>query len=128
MKKMLSVIIFTFIISLGIIAIFYQSNNMEKERILKKNRQEVVHLLQNKLEQFNPALDRFVDDDYKTVIGSAIDSNGISTFERGLAKNQKTFGNYIVTYDLEKMKVLSKELIIRDGTYADKWETFQKDS
>ncbi|WP_430787278.1 hypothetical protein VBD025_16030 [Virgibacillus flavescens] len=128
MKNKLVFFIIILLVAFSVVFMFYQNNSMANQKLLEEKRQEVKMLLQEQLETFNPALEAFVDKDYKTVISSEINSEGIVKFERGLTKNKEAFGNYIVKYDLKNMEVLSKELIISNGKeYSDKWNSFKEE-
>ncbi len=105
---------------------FYQSQKMNSSNELEDKRQEVVDQLANNLGAFNPTLAAFVDDDYKSIVASKITSEGTYVFDRGLAENKFPFGNYIVTYDLKDMEIISEELIVTNPKYLDKWRQFKE--
>ncbi|MFD1738734.1 hypothetical protein ACFSCX_19645 [Bacillus salitolerans] len=125
MKHKWPALLFILFITAGIGIMFYHSIEMEKQEQLEEKREEVVKLLQYNLEQFDPTLQSFVDEEYMSVIASAVNSKGLCTFRRGLAKNQDPFGILTVEYDLVKMKVLSIELSISNDKYMDEWENFK---
>ncbi|MBU8908274.1 hypothetical protein [Desertibacillus haloalkaliphilus] len=126
MKRKLPVIIIVIVVLLGIIFMFYQSEKMENSRLLEERRQEVMDKLVNNLSDFNPVLSEFVDDDYKTTIASKISSEGIVEYDRGLAKNEAPFGNYIVEFDLNNMEIVSEELEVTNPDYSEEWREFQE--
>ncbi|MCT8138504.1 hypothetical protein H1D32_12590 [Anaerobacillus sp. CMMVII] len=126
MKNKLTLIITISVISLGTIALIYQSKQMEFQKLLEDKRQELIILLADNLDQFDPTLATFVDDNYKTLITSEISSEGIVELNRGLAKNEEPFGNYIVKYDLENMEVLFVELEVTNQKYSEEWREFIK--
>ncbi|KGX90162.1 hypothetical protein [Pontibacillus marinus] len=126
MKRKLPLISVYFVIILGLILMFYQSQKMNSSNELEDKRQEVVDQLANNLGAFNPTLAAFVDDDYKSIVASKITSEGTYVFDRGLAENKFPFGNYIVTYDLKDMEIISEELIVTNPKYLDKWRQFKE--
>ncbi|WLD94334.1 hypothetical protein [Alkalihalobacillus sp. AL-G] len=93
MKIKLSSFIFMVLICIGLIVMAIQVNQMEHQKELEEKQSTVIQLLQEDLKQFDPTLEKFVDEGYKNVIASKISKNGICKFERGLAKNQDPFGN-----------------------------------
>ncbi|WP_409250629.1 hypothetical protein V1502_10650 [Bacillus sp. SCS-153A] len=84
--------------------------------------------LANNLSDFNPELDAFVDDDYKTTIASNVSSEGIVEYERSLAKNESPLGSYIVKYDLNNMEIISEEIEITNPDYSEEWREIQKEN
>ncbi|WP_409252801.1 hypothetical protein V1502_02410 [Bacillus sp. SCS-153A] len=128
MKRKLPTISIVLIVLLGIILIFYQTEKMEQSKALEEKRQEVMDELANNLSHFHPVLDAFVDTNYGTTIASNISSKGIVEYDRGLAKNESPFGNYIVKYDLYNMKVVSEEIKVTNPDYAEEWRNFQKEN
>lgn len=107
---------------------FYQTEKIEQSRALEEKRQAVLDKLANNLSHFNPVLDAFVDNDYKTTIASTISSEGIVVYDRGLAKNKSPLGNYIVEYDLNNMEIVSEEIEITNPDYSEEWREFQKEN
>lgn len=128
MKRTIPVISVAAMVLLGIILMFYQTEQVENSRLLEERRQEVMDKLANHLSYFNSTLDAFVDDDYKTTIASKISSKGICEFNRGLAKNQSPFGNYIIKYDLENLEVISEKLEVTHAKYSEEWREFQDEN
>ncbi|MFN7253472.1 MAG: hypothetical protein ACK4M9_22265 [Anaerobacillus sp.] len=126
MKKKLSITSVVILVLLGIVLMFFQFKQMENTRLLEERRQEVKDNLVNHLSDFNPTLDAFVDDDYKTTIATQVSSEGLCEFERGLAKNQSPFGNYIVKFDLKNMELISEELIVTNPKYSEQWLEFKE--
>jgi maltodextrin utilization protein YvdJ len=116
------------IVLLGIIFMFFQTEKMEQSRILEEKRQEVMDKLANNLSHFNPVLDAFVDTNYKTTSASKISSEGIVEYDRGLAKSEAPFGNYLVKYDLNNMEVVSGEIKVTNPDYSEEWRDFQKEN
>jgi hypothetical protein len=114
------------LVCIGLVFMYYQVKQMENQRIIEDKRLQVINLLQNELEHFDPVLEAFIDEDYLSVIAIEVSQKGIYKFERGLAKEKVPFGIYIVSYDLENMKFLSKELKITNNKYFEEWETFKK--
>ncbi len=107
---------------------FYQTEKMKQSRTLEEKRQEVMDTLANNLSHFNPVLDAFVDTNYKTTSASKISSEGIVEYDRGLAKNESPFGNYIVIYDLNNLEVVSEEIKVTNPDYSEEWRDFQKEN
>lgn len=128
LKRKLPIISVVVVVVLGIIFMFYQTEKMEQSRALEEKRQEVLDKLANNLSHFNPVLDAFVDNDYKTTIASSISSEGIVVYDRGLAKNKSPLGNYIVKYDLNNMEIVSEEIEITNPDYSEEWREFQKEN
>lgn len=126
MKRKLPFISVIIVIILGLILMFYQSQKLSSSRVVEDKRQEVIDQLANNLSAFNPTLAAFVDDDYRTTIATKISSEGTCVFDRGLAKNKIPFGNYIVTYDLKDMEIISEELKVTNPKYLDKWREFRE--
>ncbi len=125
MKSKWVLYIITFLVTISLVFVIYKNESTANQKGLEESRQEVITLLQEQLEQFNPALASFVDEDYKTVITSKISPEGICKFERLLAKDKEAFGTYLIKYDLVNMEVLSQELIITNGEYSDEWDSFK---
>jgi hypothetical protein len=121
-------IISVVMVLLGVILMFYQSEKMEQSRTLEEKRQVVLDELANNLNHFNPVLDSFVDNDYKTTIASNISSEGIVEYNRGLAKKKSPLGNYIIKYDLNNMEIVSEEIDITNPEYSEEWREFQKEN
>jgi hypothetical protein len=128
LKRKLPVINVTILVLLGIVLIFYQFEHMENSRLLEERRQELMDKLANNLSHFNPTLDAFVDEDYRNTIASIISSKGICEFDRGLAKNQSPFGNYIVKYDLKNMEVIYEKLEVTNANYLEEWREFKNEN
>ncbi|WP_064093512.1 hypothetical protein [Rossellomorea aquimaris] len=128
MKRMLPTFSIVLIVLLGIILMFYQTEKMKQSRTLEEKRQEVMDTLANNLSHFNPVLDAFVDTNYKTTSASKISSEGIVEYDRGLAKNESPFGNYIVIYDLNNLEVVSEEIKVTNPDYSEEWRDFQKEN
>jgi len=126
LKRKLPFISVIIVIILGLILMFYQSQKLSSSRVVEDKRQEVIDQLANNLSAFNPTLAAFVDDDYRTTIATKISSEGTCVFDRGLAKNKIPFGNYIVTYDLKDMEIISEELKVTNPKYLDKWREFRE--
>lgn len=124
---MKSKFIIALVVSLCLVGTFmyYQTNVWENKSLLEEKRQEVIGLLQENLEKFNPALSSFVDENYKTVIASTISSDGICEFERGLAKNESPLGTYTIEYDLNNMMILAEEIEITNPKFSEDWRTFK---
>lgn len=128
LKKKLPLIITILVVSLGVIAMDYQSSQLEYQNSLEKKQQEIIIILADNLDQFDETLAAFVDGNYKTVTASKISSEGICEFERGLAKNQDPLGNYIISYDLKNMKVLSEQVIVTNAKYFEEWQNFEEEN
>jgi hypothetical protein len=80
------------------------------------------------LSHFDPTLDAFVDEDYRSTSTSKISSKGICEFVRGLAKSQSPFGYYIVKYDLKNMEVISEKLEVTNANYSEEWRKFKNEN
>lgn len=104
---------------------FYQSEKMGNSRF-SEERQEVMDNLANNFSDFNPTLEAFVDEDYRTTFATKISPKGICEFDRGLAKNQSSFGNYLVKFDLKNMKIISEELKVTNPKYLEEWREFKE--
>ncbi|WP_421383418.1 hypothetical protein ACOJQI_03010 [Bacillus salacetis] len=128
MKRVLPTFSGVLIVVLGIILMFYQTQRMEQSRILEEKRQELMDKLANNLSHFNPVLDDYVDPDYKTTSASKVSSKGLVELDRGLAKNESPFGNYIVIYDLNNMEIVSEEIKVTNPDYSEEWRDFQEEN
>ncbi|TFD99492.1 hypothetical protein [Jeotgalibacillus salarius] len=128
MKRKLSVISVVMVVLIGIVFMFYNNEKIEHANSLEEKRQEVLDKVTNHLSHFNPALDAFVDKDYKTTIASNISSEGIVEYDRGLAKNKSPLGNYILKYDLNHMEIVSEKIEITNPDYTEEWREFQEEN
>lgn len=128
MKRKLFRVSVAFIVLIGIGYMFYDTERTERASHLEEKRQEVMDKVTNHLSHFNPALDAFVDEDYKTVIASKISSEGIVEYNRGLAKDKSPLGHYIIIYDLNRMEIVSEEIEITNPDYTEEWREFQEEN